>query len=146
MRRPHPAVVRRAPRLGLALVLLLTALVLPSVPALAVPDETFADDFQTYSFSGSTGSLPWAGPWLESGEADGPHFGAIGVWNEPHCETNPCLLLGRVSGTDATVEREADLSRFGGSYFFFRFFFLSFARRAAAKAASAQRTKSSASS
>ena len=121
MRTLDPALVRRAPSLGLALVLLLTALILPSVPATAAPDETFADDFQTLDFTGSTGSLPWTGPWLESGEADGPDFGAIGVWNEPHCETNPCLLIGRVSGTDATVEREADLSRFASATLSFNY-------------------------
>jgi cold shock CspA family protein len=121
MRCPHPALVRRAPSLLLALILLLTALVLPSVPALAVLDETFADDFQTSDFTGNTGSLPWTTPWLESGEADGPNFGAIGVWNEPHCETNPCLLIGRVSGTDATVEREADLSRFASATLSFNY-------------------------
>ncbi len=115
MRRPYPAAIRRVPSLLLALVLLLTALVMPLVPADADPAGTFADDFQTSNFTGSTGSLPWTGPWAESGEADGPDFGAIGVWNEPNCETDPCLLLGRVSGTDATVEREADLSRFASA-------------------------------
>ncbi|MDX2342658.1 MAG: hypothetical protein QNL26_02305, partial [Acidimicrobiia bacterium] len=109
------------PSLLLALVLLLTALVMPLVPADADPAGTFADDFQTSDFTGSTGSLPWTGPWAESGEADGPDFGAIGVWNEPNCETDPCLLLGRVSGTDATVEREADLSRFASATLSFNY-------------------------
>ena len=95
---------------SLALAILFTAFALPILTATAAPDETVADDFATYDFTGSTGTLPWAGPWTEVGEADGPSAGSVQVIDEPHCETDPCLNLGRAVGPDAAVERQADLS------------------------------------
>ncbi|MDJ0498162.1 MAG: putative Ig domain-containing protein, partial [Acidimicrobiia bacterium] len=96
----------------LALLVLATALVLPTVPAAAVPDETFADDFSPAGWGGSDGSLPWADPWNEVGEFDGIDSGSIRIGNEPHCATDPCLLLGRDPGPSASATREADLSAF----------------------------------
>ncbi|MDJ0953775.1 MAG: putative Ig domain-containing protein, partial [Acidimicrobiia bacterium] len=98
----------RSAVVSLALVVLITVFALPVLTA-AASDETVADDFSSGDFTGSTGTLPWAIPWTESGEGDGSGAGSIQVRAEPNCETDPCLNLGRDVGPDATVEREANL-------------------------------------
>ena len=100
---------------AIAWVVLFAALALPMSPADAVPDETFADDFQSYSLSGSTGSIAWEGPWLEVGESDGVAAGTIQVRDEPNCLSEPCLVIGRSSGPDAWVDREVDLSGYASA-------------------------------
>jgi len=105
----------RAVTAAMAFILFLTALAIAPVPAIAVPDETFADDFSPAGFDGSDGTLPWATDWVETGESDGFDAGTIQVRNEPHCETDPCLTLGRAAGPDASVERQADLSEFASA-------------------------------
>lgn len=40
---------------------------------------TYADDFDTLGFGGSTGTLAWSGPWQEWNESDGPSSGDIAV-------------------------------------------------------------------
>ncbi|MGI9648403.1 MAG: YCF48-related protein, partial [Acidimicrobiia bacterium] len=94
----------------LALFVAVTALAAPIGPAGAAPLATYADDFSSLGFSGSTGSVLWSTPWAETGEADGPGLGSIQVRNEPHCVTDPCLTLGRSAGPDAAVVRGLDLA------------------------------------
>ncbi len=45
----------------------------PSVCAI----QTYADDFESDSFSGDTGTLPWSSDWREVGESDGPYSGDV---------------------------------------------------------------------
>ncbi|MCP3972947.1 MAG: hypothetical protein GY720_00475, partial [bacterium] len=95
---------------ALALLLLFTYLVIPGHAADAAPGDTHADDFESQDFTGTTGTLGWATSWIETGETDGETAGSIRVGAEPNCGTPSCLLLGRDSGPDATVERQVDLS------------------------------------
>ncbi len=95
-----------------AFMVLLTSLAFPFSPAGAAPDETFADDFQSDDFGGSTGTLPWTGPWVENGESDGPGTGLVQVDDEAQCTDDVCLVLGKDSGPDASIERQADLAGF----------------------------------
>ena len=102
---------RRTASLLTSVVLVLTAATTGLPLAGAASSESVADDFESADFSGSTGSLPWATDWLESGESDGPATGIIAVEPEPHCTTGSCLVLGRELGlaAAASVERRVDL-------------------------------------
>ena len=50
-------------------------------PVTTVNETTLAaaDDFTTIAYNGSNGGYAWAGPWQESGEADGPALGDVAV-------------------------------------------------------------------
>lgn len=87
---------------------LVTLLLIPALAA-AAGSQDIRDDFKSVSFSGSDGSLPWAGSWVEIGESDGPTSGMIKV-GSTNCSNNNCL---RVSGGllgEAGARREANLS------------------------------------
>ncbi|MEP4290868.1 MAG: tandem-95 repeat protein, partial [Rhizobiaceae bacterium] len=66
------------------------------------PDQTFADDIETGTYSGSTGSAAWTSNWTEIGEADGPSNGSVRIVNDGGDDA--LRLTGRA------VERELDLS------------------------------------
>mgnify|MGYP006953472628 CR=1 FL=1 len=83
----------------MAVALLLTALVLPTIAADAVPDETFADDFSPAGFGGSDGSLGWATDWIEKAPTEYIAFwrqAVASVLGPPHREPPvvPAALLG----------------------------------------------------
>jgi uncharacterized repeat protein (TIGR01451 family) len=42
-------------------------------------ENTVADAFNAQTYTGSTGSAPWTGPWVETGETNGPLAGRIQV-------------------------------------------------------------------
>ena len=67
-------------------------------------DGTFRDEFNNTSFSGNSGTLTWAGNWLEVGESDGPTAGDIRVTND---ESNYQLRTKAKGGEG--VRREANL-------------------------------------
>ena len=70
-------------------------------------DGTFRDNFDAISFSGSDGTLPWAGDWLEVGESSGAASGDIRVLSD--LSSNRLRTRDNDSGGEG-VEREADLS------------------------------------
>ena len=77
-------------------------------PVTTVNETTLAaaDDFTTIAYNGSNGGYAWAGPWQESGEADGPALGDVAVtpfWGG--------ALQGlRLQGADKAIARQLDLS------------------------------------
>ncbi len=78
--------------------------------ALAATTETFRDNFDSVSYSGSNGTAPWSGSWLESGESDGPTNGRVRVVTQSECVAGSCGRLSAGSNTIAGIHRRADLS------------------------------------
>jgi hypothetical protein len=71
-------------------------------------DGTFRDEFNTQSFDGSDGTLPWAGSWLEIGESDGPVSNKdIGVYTD---QSNYQLRIQDNDNGGEGVARAADLT------------------------------------
>jgi hypothetical protein len=70
-------------------------------------DGTFRDEFNATSYSGSDGSLDWAGNWLEVGESDGAAAGDIRVMND---DSNYQLRTRDNANGGVGVDREIDLS------------------------------------
>ena len=70
-------------------------------------DGTFRDEFNAASFSGSDGTLTWAGDWLEVGESNGADAGDIRVLNNL---SNSRLRTRDNDNGGEGVEREADLT------------------------------------
>ncbi|MDJ0959734.1 MAG: putative Ig domain-containing protein [Acidimicrobiia bacterium] len=108
---PNPARLWRR-RLHIAFVVAVvatTCALIGTAPEVQAAIETYGDDFATYDYAGSTGTQPWASDWSED-EGDGPTAGAARVRDEPHCATNPCLVIGRGGPDLVTVERGVDLS------------------------------------
>ena len=64
---------------------------------------TYADDFGSGDYSGSTGTQPWTGAWAESPADGGPLSGDITVVSE----SGSSRL--HVSGTSKTIRRQADI-------------------------------------
>ncbi len=75
-------------------------------------DGTFRDEFNARSFSGSDGTLAWAGDWLEVGESNGATTGDIQVRNNV---SNYQLRTRDNNNGGEGVEREADLSLAGSA-------------------------------
>lgn len=76
--------------------------------------KNYLDKFSSVSYSGSDGSLQWAGPWRETREADGPSSGKVRVGEHDHCKGSKCLIIGGeelVTAGDGAY-RLADLSVF----------------------------------
>jgi len=78
--------VRRILGLSVAVTLALGMIVSPAVGSSAVA----ADDFSNGRYDGSTGNLPWDGPWIEVGENDGPGDGGVQVQSGSLC-SGECL-------------------------------------------------------
>ncbi|HEU4895858.1 MAG TPA: hypothetical protein VFT85_08480, partial [Acidimicrobiia bacterium] len=78
----------------------------------AVSDESYKDYFDSVSYSGNNGSLEWSGPWVESGESDGPGSGAMRVVSSGNCHSGRCLELRGGILSQPSIRRQADLSEF----------------------------------
>jgi hypothetical protein len=76
--------------------------------SLAAAASTYRDEFTLETFDGSAGPDAWAGPWIESGESDGPDQGAITVDADGHCHTGGCLVIGKTGPDAALVTRSFD--------------------------------------
>jgi hypothetical protein len=87
---------------------LVTLLLIPALAATA-QEENVRDEFNAVSFSGNDGSLPWAGPWTEVGESDGPASGQVKV-GSINCSASKCLQLSGGALGQPGAQREADLS------------------------------------
>lgn len=87
-------------------------LLLPAATFAATATETIRDEFGAVSYSGNDGTLSWAAPWVEQGEADGPDSGRVRVVSDTRCATGNCLRIGgdEVSINGRGVLRSADLS------------------------------------
>jgi cold shock CspA family protein len=99
-------------RLYLAFAVALIAAVsttIATAPRVEAALQTHADDFATSGYGGSTGSHPWAGPWIDGEDGD-PAVGAITVEGEAHCTSNPCAIFGRGGAMTTTFDRAVDLS------------------------------------
>lgn len=70
-------------------------------------DDTFRDEFNARSFSGSDGTLNWTGNWQEVGESNGPTSGDIQVTND---ESNYQLRIRDNDNGGEGVEREVNIS------------------------------------
>ena len=83
-----------------------------TLPADAVPDRTIRDEFTNVAFDNSDGGPGWLGPWIESGESDGPSSGTVQVVAAVagHCSSGACLRVGGSSVNNASVNRGIDLS------------------------------------
>lgn len=82
--------------------------------ALAVPvlasGYSYADDFGSGGYKGSTGSESWAAPWTEVGESNGPGSGSVTVSNSALCTLNPCLVVqGLIGVTNLGAWRRLEL-------------------------------------
>ena len=72
--------------------------------AVAASPLTYADDFNTVSWSNNTGTANWAGPWVETNDAVGPHIGDLVI------ESDAGSLRLRLRAANKSVERPADTS------------------------------------
>ncbi len=72
----------------------------------------YRDEFNTKSFAGSDGALPWGNAWQELGENDGAKNGRVKVSAGDWCASTRCLRIGADGAgiTGRGVRREADLS------------------------------------
>lgn len=90
-------------------------LVILTVIALTMPvlasGYSYADDFSSGGYQGSTGSKAWTAPWTEVGESDGPKSGSVTVSDSKLCTLNPCLVVQGLLGVgNAGVTRRIELS------------------------------------
>lgn len=99
---------RRALAVG-SIVTVWAGFVFPAVGE-AATGVTYKDKFQSISFSGSDGTAAWAGPWLESGESDGPSRGAAQVKSDSHCASGNCMQIGAEDPDNAGAHRAFDSS------------------------------------
>jgi len=82
--------------------------------------ESYKDQFDSVSYSGSNGSIHWESPWHEIGEDDGPSEGSVHVEVDPFCAAGTCLhifgqgepydLIGAVRHADLSEFKEVELS------------------------------------
>lgn len=74
--------------------------------------ETVADNFSSGGYGGSTGTMEWAGKWVEVGESDGPESGAVQVQTDGKCASGQCLTINQVLGGLSSIGamRSLDLS------------------------------------
>jgi hypothetical protein len=75
-------------------------------------DGTFRDEFNARSFTGSDGTLSWAGDWQEVGESNGATSGDIQVRTD---QSNYQLRTRDNDNGGEGVEREADLTGAGSA-------------------------------
>lgn len=61
--------------------------------------RTYADDFSSGGYSGSSGSTGWETSWVETGESNGPGSGSIQVRSHDVCEDDECLVIQPLVGT-----------------------------------------------
>lgn len=96
MTRSHVATSSRA----VLFVALVGALAASGGPVAAQTQTTFADEFDSISYSGSDGSDPWSGPWIEVGDVDGPGSGVVRVVESDRCRDGAgnCLRIGSSDG------------------------------------------------
>ena len=86
-----------------------------TAPAIAGIYESYKDQFNSVSYSGSDGTIPWEPKWIEIGESSGPETGSIYVAPNPYCAGYQCLTFsedGEIVGM-LGVKRFADLGDFG---------------------------------
>lgn len=112
---------RGATAVMLASMLVYVGLSLPA--AFARGSETYRDLFNAVSYGGDDGSLNWSGPWIESGEADGPTAGRARVDDdaEDHCAAGACGYLNAGGNSVVGLERGADLATASGATLSFKF-------------------------
>jgi hypothetical protein len=82
--------------------------------------EHIKDKFDSISWAGSNGSLPWSGPWSEIGDDGDEKKGNVRVISSGNCASNNCIQLsalttllgqiGVVRAADTSVLEEASLS------------------------------------
>ncbi|HSJ84714.1 MAG TPA: hypothetical protein VLA91_12935 [Acidimicrobiia bacterium] len=93
-----------------AIALLTSALLVIPVTASASGGESIKDEFDSISWGGSNGSLPWAGDWIEINDVSGPSNGNVRVVSDDNCPSKPCMRLsGLLAGHGA--RRGADTSQ-----------------------------------
>ncbi len=102
----------RAPR---ALVIGLVAAVVYSFlgvdPSVAAGVKSYADAFPLKaSYTESTGSDVWSGPWIETGDDGLADDGALYVDNDPKCPNDICLVIGKTGVPNAYLTRAFDSS------------------------------------
>lgn len=102
--RPHRW--RRALAAG-SIVTVWATFVFPTI-GMAATVVTYKDIFLSISFAGSDGTAPWAGPWSEIGESDGPSNGAVQVENDSYCANGNCLQIGAEDPEDGGATRTFD--------------------------------------
>lgn len=102
---------RRTSIIAVALGAAVGWLPMSSVAARAVP-ATFADFFTSGGYGDDHGSRPWAGPWTEAVESDGPAAGGIQVDGRNPCVFDDCLDLIAEAAEGASITRWADLGEF----------------------------------
>lgn len=90
---------------GLVLLAGLTGVALAAI-------ETVADDFSSGGYGGSTGTMEWAGSWVEVGESNGSGSGAVQVQTDAKCASGQCLTIDQILGGLSSIGamRSLDLS------------------------------------
>jgi hypothetical protein len=74
--------------------------------------EHIKDKFVSISWGGSDGSLPWSGPWSETGDDDDETKGNVRVVSSGNCASGNCLRLSALTTLTGAigVVRTADTS------------------------------------
>jgi hypothetical protein len=79
---------------------------LGSAPSAAAGWRYYADSFPVDgSYSESTGSDAWTGPWVELGDDGLADSGAIKVDNDSRCAVDNCIVIGKSGVDDASISR-----------------------------------------
>lgn len=82
---------------------------LVATAARAEQTVTVADNFSSSGYNGSSGSAPWATPWIEQGDDGSPSGGYFQVLSHAAC-SGPCLWVdGGPDLQNRSVVRTADL-------------------------------------
>ncbi|MDP9494156.1 MAG: hypothetical protein M3P87_02855 [Actinomycetota bacterium] len=83
-----------------------------ALPAVADEDANFKDKFDSISWGGSNGSLPWSGPWLEIGDDGDEKKSNVRVVSSGNCASGNCIRFSALTTLLGSIgaERSADTS------------------------------------
>ena len=86
-----------------------------SLTASATSNESYKDKFESIGWGGSSGSLPWSGPWAEIGDDNDEKHGAVRVVSSGNCASGNCMSIDASLLPNVGARRTADTSIFGSA-------------------------------
>ncbi len=86
-----------------------------SLTASATSNESYKDKFESIGWGGSSGSLPWSGPWAEIGDDGDEKHGAVRVVSSGNCASGNCMSIDASLLPNVGARRTADTSIFGSA-------------------------------
>lgn len=84
-----------------------------SLTASATSNQNYKDKFDSIGWGGSSGSLPWSGPWVEIGDDGDEKKGAVRVVSSGNCASGNCLSIDASLLPNVGARRTADTSILG---------------------------------